>query len=507
MRIVLANPQYPQTFWSFDKPLETIGKKIALPPLGLLTIAAHLPGNWELRLRDLPGQNMSEEDWEFCDLIMITGMVTQYSAMVELIREAKQRGKAVAVGGPLAFHVPEDLLKLGADVVVKGEIELAVPRLIETLERKESGVIIETPPRPGMEHCLPPRYDLADFSLYGSMAVQFSRGCPFHCEFCDITYMFGREVRTKSPEQILQELGVLYDLGWRGEILFVDDNFLGKPIKTKMLLKQLIPWMEKRSYPFRFQTQASVNLAADEEVLNLMVKAGFFRVFLGIETTDRESLNRTKKVQNVVMDLDHACQTINRAGLQVIAGCILGFDGERPGADQRLLDFATRNSIPEMFITLLQAGPGTDLWERLKVENRLLETRPEDTFGSQTGLMNFNPTRPVNQIVEEFLRLYDVLYQREFYLKRSYEHLLRMVQPTLDRHSPSLPEVRAVIKTLWRQGVVYSSRWTFWKMLFKGLLNFPKRMDTFFYYCVALEHYEEYRHTIKEQLTGKVAGS
>ena len=261
------------------------------------------------------------------------------------------------------------------------------------------------------------------------MAVQFSRGCPFQCEFCDITFMYGREVRTKSPDQILQELQILYDLGWRRVVFFVDDNFIGNPSRTKDLLRKLVPWMEERGHPFDFTTQASVNLAADQELLDLMVRAGFWKVFLGIETLDRESLKDAKKFQNAAVDLDQVCEKINRAGLQIIAGCILGFDNERPGADQRLIDFASRNHIPEMFVTLLQAGPGTDLWKRLEKEGRLMFGGFNDNLGSQTGLINFLPTRPRSEIAGEFIRLYDALYDPEFYLNRSFEYLSRMESP------------------------------------------------------------------------------
>ncbi|MBI4963493.1 MAG: B12-binding domain-containing radical SAM protein [Desulfomonile tiedjei] len=506
MRVLLANPGYPQTFWSFDSVLKMIGKRILFPPLGLLTVAALLPENWDVKIRDLTGQDISDEDWRSCDVVMISGMVTQYTGIVELIRESKRKGKSVVVGGPLAFHIPQDMLEFGADIVVRGEVEEGVQMLVEALERGRSGFIIETPPRPDLKHCVPPKYDLLDLDIYETMAIQFSRGCPFRCEFCDITLMFGRSVRTKAPQQVLKELDILYDLGWRKGILFVDDNFIGQPLSAKALLRQLIPWMDERGYPFEFITQASVNLAADPEMLDLMVRAGFFRVFMGIETPDRESLRQAKKFQNTSVDLDQVCETVNRAGLQVIAGCIIGFDNEEPGADQRLIEFANRNHIPEMFVTLLQAGPGTEIWKRLQAEDRLLSTSCDDSFGSQTGLMNFLPTRPMSQIVEEFINIHEVLYERESYLKRTFEHLSRMVPPPVSKGfaTPSLLETLAALKVVLRLGVIHSSRWTFWKSLIRGMIKFPKRMGHFFAYCVTLEHYYAYRRTIKDQLTAKL---
>ena len=227
---------------------------------------------------------------------------------------------------------------------------------------------------------------------------------------------------------------------------------------------------------------------------------------MGIETTDHESLRQAKKFQNSAVDLDKACKAVNRAGLQVIAGCIIGFDNEAPGADQRLIEFANRNHIPEMFVTLLQAGPGTEIWKRLQAEDRLLSTVCDDSFGNQTGLMNFLPTRPMSQIVEEFINIHEVLYERKSYLKRAFDHLSRMVPPPVTESfgAPSLLEILAGLKVVLRLGVIYSSRWTFWKSIIRGLIKFPRRMRHFFTYCVTLEHYHAYRLTIRDQLMTKL---
>jgi len=509
MNVLLVNPLYPQTFWSFEKVLGMLNKKCVQPPLGLLTVAALLPQDWDLMLADATVREVSEDDWDHCELVLVTGMVNQYSGIMETIRQAKQRAKTVVVGGPLVFHAPEEALKAGADIVVRGEAETAMPRLLEALKHKESGIIIEAEGRPDVSGSPPPRYDLLDLNDYVDMAIQFSRGCPFQCEFCDITLMYGREVRTKSPDQILQELQILYDLGWRRVVFFVDDNFIGSPSKAKDLLRKLVPWMENRGHPFDFSTQASVNLAADPELLDLMVRAGFWKVFLGIETLDRENLKEAKKFQNVAVDLDRVCEKINRAGLQIIAGCILGFDNERQGADQRLIDFACRNHIPEMFVTLLQAAPGTDLWKRLESECRLMFDGINDNLGSQTALINFRPTRPTSEIVEEFIHLYNVLYDPEFYLNRSFEYLSRMESPPPKKafSLPSISELRAVFITLFRQGLLYPSRLTFWKFFLRGLLRFPQRFRYFLSACVVGEHYYEYRRTIEIELETQLAHS
>jgi radical SAM superfamily enzyme YgiQ (UPF0313 family) len=502
MRLLLVSPGYPKTFWSFDRVLTMLGKKCLLPPMGLLTIAALMPGNWQLKLVDESIRPVNENDWTDCDVLFVSGMMVQHSGILQTIREGRRRGKTVVVGGPWVFHFPQEALENGADIVVKGEGELAVSRLLEAIERRESGIVIETDKRPDLSMTPPPRYDLLELDKYVDLSIQFSRGCPFRCEFCDITYLFGRQVRTKSPSQILEELQVMYDLGWRRAVFFSDDNFIGNPAKAQALLDQLIPWMEERGHPFDFYTQASVNLASHTKLLDSMVKAGFYRVFLGIESTDVNALKLTKKDQNAALDLNWACEKINRAGLNIIAGCILGLDGEQPCAGQHLIDFAVRNQIPEIFLTLLQAGPGTDLYKRLEKEGRLLPTTYDDDFSSQTGLMNFVTSRPADEIVSEFVYLYDVLYEPDAYTERVFGHYSKM-DPYLIKKSfspPYLSEIRAVIITLFRRGVLSSARWRFWKYFFKGLVKFPGRFHHFLSACVVGEHYFDYRRTIMEQL-------
>lgn len=509
MNVLLVNPRSPETYWSFYKVAKLLKKKALVPPLGLLTVAGLLPREWNLRLVDMELREVSEGDWDFCDLVLVSGMFTQQSGIIECIKKGKAKGKTVAVGGPWVFHCPEPALEAGADIVIRGEGECTVPLLIDTLRRGDSGIVITAQDRADITTSPPPRYDLLDMGLYLNMSLQFSRGCPFHCEFCDITYMFGRRVRTKSPRQILNELQILYDLGWRRAVFFVDDNLIGHQLRAKELLKELIVWQEQRGYPFECFTQASVNLATDGELLDLMARAGFFKVFLGIESTDRESLEVARKHQNTKFDLAAACEKINRAGLTIIAGCIIGFDNEKPGADERLIEFARRTQIPEMFITLLQAGPGTDLWARLEREGRLLPQEFTDDSGNQTGLMNFVPTRPIREIVDEFVHVYDQLYDPQQYLERSFEHVHRMKSPPFKKSFalPYLTELRAVAITLFKHGVLYPHRTKFWNLIFRALFTFPDRIHHFLSYCVMSEHLCQYRITVREGLRTQMAKS
>jgi len=482
--------------------MRMLNKQAVQPPLGLITLAALLPQEWECVLADLMVRELTEDDWAGTDVVMITGLTSQYSGIISLIREGKARGKTVVVGGPWVFHYPEETLKAGADIVVRGEAETLIADLVEAISSRKSGLIFQASEKPDLRLSPVPRFDLLDMDRYAAMALQFTRGCPFHCEFCDITLMSGREVRTKDPSQILQEMQRLYDLGWRREIFVVDDNFIGSPTRTKRLLAEMIPWMEEKRHPFDFHTQASVNLAAHPDLMEMMVKAGFFKVFLGIETCDLDSLRRTCKHQNAAVDLDEACRKINRAGLQIQAGCIIGFDYETPGAGRRLIEFAVRNQIPEMFCTMLQAGPGTDMWKRLQAEGRLLGTEANEDLGSQMGLMNFVPTRPQRQIVEEFIELYDVLYDYAFYHERTFRHYESMGPYPVRKGflPPHLSEIRAVAMVLVRQGILSPSRWKFWRYLLAGLIKFPKRVRHFITACVVEEHYHEYRETIRKHL-------
>lgn len=507
MRVLFLYPLFPKSFWSFDKVLELIGRKVSLPPLSLITVAAILPQTWEFRLVDRNVNYESEADWYWADLVVISGMIVQKDDMLFLIEAAKRRGKRVAVGGPYVTSVPEAAQAAGADFLVLDEGEITLPLFVEALERGEtSGVFRANGEKPDVTTTPIPRFDLLDLNAYSDMSVQFSRGCPYQCEFCDIIVLYGRKPRTKTPAQLLAELQRLYDLGWRRSVFVVDDNFIGNKRNAKLMLRELAPWMAERDYPFSFSTEASVDLAQDQELLDLMIAANFSAVFLGIETPDGDSLSLTQKFQNTRNPLIESVQIINQAGLRVMAGFIIGFDGEKSGAGDRIIDFVEATAIPQALFGMLQALPGTALWQRLEREGRLRAGQTAVT-GKQITLMNFVPTRPLEEIAREYINCFWELYEPDRYLARVYRHYLNMKPLPHKKKKPQmleLVEIRALLIIFWRQGIKRSTRWQFWKQLFAIIQKNPGVFDHYVISCAHIEHFLEYREIVQAEVEAEL---
>jgi radical SAM superfamily enzyme YgiQ (UPF0313 family) len=343
-----------------------------------------------------------------------------------------------------------------------------------------------------------PRFDLLELDAYQHMAVQFSRGCPFQCEFCDIIVLYGRKPRTKTPDQLLAELECLFNLGWDRYIFMVDDNFIGNKRNVKLLLEKLKTWQKEHHYPFRFFTEASVDLADDQELMELMIECGFNSVFLGIETPDEESLAVTKKYQNTRHPLHESVDKITRAGLIPMAGFILGFDGEKPGAGKRIADFVQQVGISEAFFTLLQALPNTALWHRLQKENRLLQGEANI---NQTTLMNFVPTRDVAEIVHEYLQAFWYLYEPDKYLERTYQCFIKLGEPKVKSNAKmNWVAMRLLFMVIWRQGIKRSTRQKFWHYLYSIKKHNPGVLVDYLIWCASYEHFGEYRHIVRDNL-------
>jgi radical SAM superfamily enzyme YgiQ (UPF0313 family) len=503
MRALLIYPVFPPTFWSYDKILELVGLKVLLPPLGLITVAAMLPQDWELKVVDRNIRPATEEEWNWADIVILSGMIVQRQDLVGQINEAHARGKLVAVGGPYPTSIPHEVAE--ADFLILDEGEITIPMFIEAIERGETKGVFRTTEKPDVTITPIPRYDLLELDAYDSMSVQFSRGCPFQCEFCDIIVLYGRKPRTKSPEQLLKELDYLYELGWRRGVFMVDDNFIGNKRNVKLLLKDLKVWQEEHHFPFRFNTEASIDLAADSELMDLMVDCYFDAVFLGIETPDEESLQMTKKFQNTRSSLAESIEKIITAGLRPMAGFIIGFDGEKKGAGDRIIHFAEEAAIPTTTFGMLQALPNTALWHRLEKEGRLRLDGRQDI--NQSTLMNFVPTRPIEDIAQEYVDAFWTLYDPENFLDRTYRCFLKLGAPRAKTpfKLPARADLYALAVIVWRQGFKRSTRWKFWHHFFSMLIRNPANAEHYITVCAHNEHFLEYRQIVRDEIEQQLA--
>lgn len=386
MKVLLVYPEFPDTYWSFRHALSFEGKRSAFPPLGLLTVSALLPRSLERRLVDMNVQRLKPTDIKWADVVFISAMIVQKDSLERVVELCKAHGKRVVVGGPYVSTSKEQLPQ--ADHIFVGEAETTLPEFVRDLARGNAKRVYHPAERPALNATPVPHFRLADLRRYSAMSVQYSRGCPFQCEFCDIIEIYGRVPRTKTNEQMLAELDALRELGWRGLVFIVDDNFIGNKRNVKRMLPELIEWSECHKRTFSFITEASVNLAEDDNLLELMRRANFRRVFLGIETPVPESLKEAQKGQNTRRDLLDSVKKIQSYGMEVMAGFIVGFDNDPEDIFERQINFIRESAIPLAMVGLLTALPDTQLWRRLEREGRLLR---ESTGNNTDGSLNFIP--------------------------------------------------------------------------------------------------------------------
>jgi len=473
MKILLLYPEFPKTFWSFKYALPFIGKKAAFPPLGLLTVAAMLPRDWEKKLIDLNIQDLDEKDLHWADLIFISAMIVQKESVREIINLAKSLGKKIVAGGPLFTTGYEEFLN-DIDCFVLGEGEVTLPLFLEDFKKGDLKKVYKPDDRwPDIGYTPIPEWKLIDMKKYASMGIQFSRGCPFNCEFCDIVLLNGRFPRIKSREQILNELDALYRRGWRGGVFFVDDNFIGNKTKLKEeILPAIIEWMEGKKHPFSFNTQASINLADDEELMALMVKAGFVTVFIGIESPKEESLKGCGKFQNVNRDLLKSIRTLQNRGLQVQAGFIIGFDQDTPSIFDQMIIFIQTSGIMTAMVGILQALPKTRLWNRLNKEGRLISQATADTDGT----INFMPRMDLNSLTAGYKKIISHIYSPKNYYQRLIT-FLKEYKPGEKRggnYKIHFNQLLALLKSIWILGIREKGRVYYWKLFFWSLFKKPK---------------------------------
>jgi len=471
MRILLLSPEYPVTFWSFKYALGFISKKASFPPLGLMTIAAMFPEGWDVRLVDMNVRKLSHKDILWADCVFVSAMIVQADSARRAIQRCKAMGKRVVAGGPLFTGCMDEFDGL-VDHFVLNEAEVTLTPFIRDIENSTPARMYASSEWCDLSTSPVPRRDLIDTRYYAAMNIQYSRGCPFDCEFCNITSLFGRVPRTKTVGQMLKELDSIHALGWKGCVFIVDDNFIGNKARLKReLLPAMIGWMELHSHPFTFITEASINLADDYELMDLMVRAGFDTVFVGIESPNADSLTECDKRANVGRDMVASIHKIQRAGLEVQGGFIVGFDNDPPEIFDRMIKFIQESSVVTAMVGLLNALPNTKLYNRLVNEGRLLKR----TTGNNTDLnINFIPSMSYESLSDGYRKIIESIYSPKHYYAR--------VRSFLNNYRPGQKRlfhvrynyVMALPKSILRLGIFGRERLQYWKLFFWTLFRRPR---------------------------------
>ena len=471
MRILLVYPRYPDTFWSFRHALKFLSKKASFPPLGLLTVAAMLPGEWEKRLVDMNVSALSDEDIKWADYVFVSSMVVQRDSAREVVARCKRLNAKVVAGGPLFTTGYEELD--GIDHLVLGEAEATLSHFLTDLAKGCPQHIYSSDERPDISKTPIPLWSLINMKHYSTMSLQYSRGCPFDCDFCDIIVLNGHRPRTKDRQQMVDELEALYRHGWRGSVFIVDDNFIGNRKKLKAeTLPAIIEWSRGKKYPFTFFTEASIDLSDDDKLMELMAEAGFNRVFIGIESPNEDSLAECNKLQNRNRDLAASVKRIQNRGFEVQGGFILGFDSDPISIFGSQINFIQKTGIVTAMVGLLNAPRGTRLYQRLKKENRLLK----DTSGDNTDFsINFTPKMKYETLISGYKHVLDTIYSPRHY----YERVVTFLKEYRPRKTVGISQLRfyhiaGLIKSLWFLGIMDKGRWYFWRLLISTLLKYPR---------------------------------
>ena len=471
MKILLVYPQYPDTFWSFKHALKFISKKSAYPPLGLLTVAAMLPDEWQKKLVDMNVTSLNDEDLKWADYVFVSAMVVQRNSVKEVISRCKKFNTKIVAGGPLFTTEHEEFE--GVDHFVLDEAEITLPPFLEDLKKGSAKHIYTSKQRPDITKTPIPLWSLINMGKYASMNIQYSRGCPFNCEFCDIVILNGHKPRTKSKEQVLAELNALYNQGWRSSVFVVDDNFIGNKKKLKVeILPALIEWARGRKYSFPLFTEVSINLADDEELMQLMAEAGFGRVFVGIETPNEESLAECNKFANRNRDLIASVKKIQNYGLEVQGGFIIGFDSDPLSIFKSQISFIQRSGIVTAMVGLLNAPRGTRLYRRLKEENRLLKNMSGDNMDFS---INFIPKMNYEILINGYKHILNTIYAPKQFYERIRIFLKEFNSTKSQRgHQIQFHYIKGFIRSMWSLGVKENGRRDYWKFVVSTLFKHPR---------------------------------
>lgn len=468
MNILLLYPEFPDTFWSFKHALKFVRKKASSPPLGLLTVASMLPAAWSKRMVDVNVTKLSKGDLAWADYVFISAMVVQRESAKKIISRCKEADVPIVAGGPLFTSEYEQFNEV--DYFVLNEAEETLPQFLADLEQGNAKHIYETTEFTDIQKTPAPAWELADLRRYGSMSIQFSRGCPFHCEFCNVTALFGHKPRIKSTGQIIAELDRFIELGWRGRIFFVDDNFIGnKRFLKDELLPALIKWRREKNQ-ITFYTEVSINVADDEQLMAMMVEAGFDTVFIGIETPEEASLAECSKGQNKNRNLVEDVKRIQRTGLQVQAGFIVGFDSDTPSTFQRQIDFIQKSGIVTAMVGLLQAPAGTKLYDRMKHEGRLLGEMSGDNVDNTTNIVTNMHHKTLR---DGYLNILRHIYSHDKYYQRV-KTFLREYKPSKANAPVNMEDVTAFFRSIYYLGIIGNQRSHYWKLLLWTYIRKPR---------------------------------
>jgi radical SAM superfamily enzyme YgiQ (UPF0313 family) len=467
---LLIAPEFPGTFWSFIHALKFVNKKSSHPPLGLLTISSMLPQEWKKRLVDMSVRKLADRDLDWADMVFVGAMSIQKASVRDILGRCARKGKKVVAGGPL-FTAEYDEYD-AVDHLVLGEAEITLPPFLADLSEGKAKHLYLPEERPALSLTPMPDWDLIRMKDYMTMSVQYSRGCPFDCEFCDISVLFGRKVRTKSADSIVGEMEELYRRGWRGGVFFVDDNFIGNRVKLKKeVLPAMIAWQKERKYPYYMTTETSIDLADDDELMEMMSEAGFQTVFVGVESPNDESLKECNKSQNRGRNMVASIRKMQKAGIEVLGGFIIGFDSDPPSIFERLTEFVRESGIVTAMVGLLNAPRGTKLYKRLKGEGRLLD----DISGNNTDMsMNFVPSMDRQILLEGYRKIISDLYSVKPYYRRVME-FIRDFEPPRGQASRFRPsDVMALLRSIFRLGLLDRGRFEYWKLFMWTLVRKPR---------------------------------
>ena len=470
MRILLVYPKYPEMLWSFKYALRFVGKKASLPPLGLLTVAAMLPVEWEKKAVDMNIDNLKDEDLKWADYVFISALIVQKSSVREIIQRCRKIGRKIVAGGPLFTSHKEDFNDV--DHLVLGEAEITLPLFLQDIKQGLPRHIYQSAKKADLAKTPIPSWGLINVKKYDSLSIQYSRGCPFNCDFCDVTSLFGRVPRIKSKGQVLQELDALYNMGWREKVFFVDDNLIGnKGELKKEILPSIIEWRREKKCPLVFATQASINLADDEELMDLMAKAGFGNVFLGIETPNEDSLAECGKLQNKNRDLTSCVKKIQRKGMNVQGGFIVGFDSDGPSIFERQIKFIQNSGIAIAMVGILTPFKGTRLYNRLKKENRILSK--ESSGDSSDGALDFIPKMDQHELVAGYKKVVRTLYSPKHYCQRVINFLKEYRSCAEKKVRFNFYYLKIILQSILVLGFNGMAGFYFWKLIFWTLFNRP----------------------------------